>query len=190
MCWWKFLSFFVSGNVFFQLPPPPPPFPNRILLRQYIWRLAMGGRHRSYPPRTMLLLLARHVDLELSFGSSSNQPSTKAYCSEKKRSWLFLLAATVQHHLQRTNDAITAQLQRDLYAATWSQALILPRMLLTCTATQRSRSSSPARWTFEVGAQFVRRSWRKFRKKKFVYSFRFIEPSTLILTMELNVETS
>ena len=57
-----------------------PPFPTRFRPRQYIRRLS--GRRRSDRPGNMLLLLARHVDLELSFGSSSNQPSP--YCSEKR----------------------------------------------------------------------------------------------------------
>ena len=61
-----------------------PPFPTRFLPRQYIRRLS--GLRRSHRCGSMLLLLATHVDLELAFESSSNQPLS--YCSEK-RSFIF-----------------------------------------------------------------------------------------------------
>ena len=64
-----------------RIPPPPPPFPNLLLAppAHVQW---LSGRRRSHRPGSMLLFLARHVHHELSFGSSTNQPSP--YCSEKR----------------------------------------------------------------------------------------------------------
>ena len=75
-----------------------PPFPTRFRPRQYIRRLS--GRRRSDRPGNMLLLLARYVDLELSFGSSSNQPSP--YCSEKRSLHLQLEKRTLLSSLDRS----------------------------------------------------------------------------------------
>ena len=75
-----------------------PPFPTRFQPRQYIRRLS--GRRRSDRPGNMLLLLARHVDLELSFGSSSNQPSP--YYSEKRSLHLQLEKRTLLSSLDRS----------------------------------------------------------------------------------------
>ena len=75
-----------------------PPFPTRFLPRQYIRRLS--GRRRSDRSGNTLLLLARHVDLELSFGSSSNQPSP--CCSEKRRLHLQLEKRTLLSSLDRS----------------------------------------------------------------------------------------
>ena len=73
-------------------------FPTRFRPRQYIRRLS--GRRRSDRRGNMLLLLARHVDLELSFGSSSNQPSP--YCSEKRSLHLQLEKRTLLSSLDRS----------------------------------------------------------------------------------------
>ena len=75
-----------------------PPFPTRFRPRQYIRRLS--GRRRSDRPGNMLLLLARHVDLELSLGSSSKQPSP--YCSEKRSLHLQLEKRTLLSSLDRS----------------------------------------------------------------------------------------
>ena len=75
-----------------------PPFPTRFRPRQYIGRLS--GRRQSDRPGNMLLLLARHVDLELSFGSSSNPPSP--YCSEKRSLHLQLEKRTLLSSLDRS----------------------------------------------------------------------------------------
>ena len=79
-------------------PPPPPPFPKSLSAPPVHPRLS--GRRRSHRPRSMLLLLARHVDLELSFGSSSNQPSP--YCSEKRSLHLQLEKRTLLYSLDRS----------------------------------------------------------------------------------------
>ena len=75
-----------------------PPFPTRFRPHQYIRRLS--GRRCSYRPGSMLHLLARHVDLELSFGSSSNQPLF--YCSEKRSLHLQLEKRTLLFSLDRS----------------------------------------------------------------------------------------
>ena len=93
-----------------------PPFPTRFLPRQYIRRLS--GRRRSHRSESMLLLLATHVDLELSFGSSSNQPLS--YCSEKrslhlqleKRTLLFSLDRSASCDCWRSQGSTGAQPQR------------------------------------------------------------------------------
>ena len=112
-----------SSSTYF--PPPPPPFPTRFRPRQYIRRLS--GRRRSHRPGSMLLLLATHVDLELSFGSSSNQPLS--YCSEKrslhlqleKRTLLFSVDRSASCHcctlVLPTSEALAAQPQRPVRAA-------------------------------------------------------------------------
>ena len=79
-------------------PPPLSQLAFGPTIRQYIRRLS--GRRRSPRPVNMLLLLARHVDLELSFGSSSNQPSP--YCSEKRSLHLQLEKRTVLYSLDRS----------------------------------------------------------------------------------------
>ena len=102
-------------------PPPPPSFPNSLSAPPVLRRLS--GRRRSHRPRSMLLLLATHVDLELSFGSSSNQPL--CYCSEKrslhlqleKRTLLFSLDRSASCDCWRSQGSTAAQPQRPMRAA-------------------------------------------------------------------------
>ena len=101
-----------------------PPFPTRFRPRQYIRRLS--GRRRSDRPGNMLLLLARHVDFELSFGSSSNQPSP--YCSEKR-----------SLHLQLEKRTLLSSLDR---SACFTWTLALPRK--HCAQPQRAASARAA----------------------------------------------
>ena len=59
---------------------PHPPFPNSLSAPPVHMK---AQRPTSISPSgSMLLLLVRHINLELSFGFSSNQPSR--YCSEKR----------------------------------------------------------------------------------------------------------
>ena len=104
------------------------PFPTRFQPRQDIRRLS--GRRRSHRPGSMLLLLATHVDLELSFGSSSNQPLS--YSSEKrsfhlqleKRTLLFSLNRSVSCDCWRSQQSTAAQPQRPVRAAGAGDSLL------------------------------------------------------------------
>ena len=112
----------MSGHVVFDVFLP---FPTRFRPRPYIRRLS--GRRRSHRPGSMLLLLARRVDLELSFGSSSNQPSP--YCSEKRSLHLQLVKRTLLLSLDRSascerwrlqgSTAHCAQPQRPMRGRRW-----------------------------------------------------------------------
>ena len=97
------------------------PFPTRFQPRKDIRRLS--GRRRSHRPGSMLLLLAMHVDLELSFGFSSNQPLS--FCSEKstfhlqleKRTLLFSLNRSASCDCWRSQQSTAAQPQRPVRVA-------------------------------------------------------------------------
>ena len=103
------------------------PFPTHFRPSQYIRRLS--GRRRSHHPGSMLLFLATHVDLELSFGSSSNQPLS--YCSEKrslhlqveKRTLLFSLDRSASCDCWRSQGSTAAQPQRPVRAASAGDSL-------------------------------------------------------------------
>ena len=89
--------FFVSGHVAFDV------FSSLSQLAfspASTYRRRLSDRRRSDRPRNMLLLSARHVDLELSLGSSSNQPSP--YCSEKRSFHLQLEKRTLLSSLDRS----------------------------------------------------------------------------------------
>ena len=108
----------MSGHVVFDVFSP---FPNSLSAPPVHTK---AERPTSISPSgSMLLLLATHVDLELLFRSSSNQPLS--YCSEKrslhpqleKRTLLFSLDWSASCDCWRSQGSTAAQPQRPVRAA-------------------------------------------------------------------------